>query len=75
MEKSIAYSPYLWKLDAATEFEEAWRTFRLIAETVQGKVIIQDMSTAQQLGSSFNRPVNFKLRPSFVNPCIKEGVL
>jgi hypothetical protein len=33
--------------------------------------VIQDLSTAHQLGSSLNRPVNFKLGPKFCKPLHK----
>ena len=71
MEKSIAYSSYLWQLDAATELGKAWTTFRPIAATVQSKDVIQDLSAAHRLGSSLNRTVNFRLGPTVCKPLYK----
>jgi len=67
MEKSIAYSIFSVPLKAGCS-DRAWRGVNNIPTDCcdsSEQDVIQNLSTAHQLGSSLNKPVNFRLVPKF----------
>jgi len=65
------YSIFSVPLNAGCR-DRAWRGVKNIP-TECWDSSAQGHEHGYQLGSSLNRPVNFKLRPWFVNPCTKEA--